>query len=409
MMFNYQIKGLALVLLQVVCGANVQARSKPVSPPRVFLLNARFLQQKKQQLSYPRGTATLRPAVVKLESDAQTALTAPYPSLVDKTSMPPSGDKHDYLSQAPYWWPDPKSPNGLPYLRRDGEVNPEIKKIPDHDRWDKMVTTVETLSLAYYFTENEAYAARAAQILRMWFLDPATKMNPNLEYAQAIPGRNSGRGIGLIETRNIPRVFDSIGLLAGSKAWSKEDLDRFNFWVATYLKWLTTSVNGRAESKEANNHGTFYDVQLVACALFLGQTELARNTLEAAKTNRIAKQIEPDGRQPLELARTKSWGYSNMNLSGLIELAELGQSVGMDLWNYQTADKRGIRQAIVFLAPFTADHSLWKTQQIVEFNDTELFSNMRRAAAIYHDAAYVKLMATVPKPAPEDRHGLLGQ
>ena len=166
-----------------------------------------------------------------------------------KQAVPPSGDKHDYMSQAPYFWRNPKTVDGFPYIRRDGERNPEIKKYPDHDLMDKMVGAVEQLSLGYYFTGRQEYADKAGEILRLWFIDAKTKMNPNLEFAQAIPGLNTGRGIGIIETRGLARVVDSIGLLEGSRSWSKTDQKGLENWFGSYLKWLTDSKNGRDEGE----------------------------------------------------------------------------------------------------------------------------------------------------------------
>jgi hypothetical protein len=254
---------------------------------------------------------------------------------------------------------------------------------------------VETLALAYYFKRDERYAEKAVALLRGFFLDPATRMNPNLQYAQAIPGINTGRGIGLIETRGLIRVVDAIGLLDGSRAFTGADEKGLKDWFEKFLTWMQESKNGREESAAKNNHGTYYDVQTASFALFLGKQELAKQIIETAKTKRIAIQIEPDGRQPLELARTRAWSYSVGNLSGLIQLATLGDIVGVDLWNYQTADGRSIRRALEYLYPFSVGER-WKYQQLGEWQPESLFPLLRRAAVKYRDAKFRAMMSKVP-------------
>ena len=374
--------------------------------PRVFLLDAGQLQTAKQRLR--DGDKNLAQAWGKLEREAQQALSAGTFSVVSKAVTPPSGDKHDYMSQAPYFWPAPKSPNGLPYIRRDGERNPEINKITDHHTMDQMVSAVETLALAYYLKGNEAYAAKAAQLLRAWFFDPATRMNPNLQYAQFIPGINTGRGIGLIETRGLTQVVDSVGLLAASKAWTEADQRKLQEWFTKFLNWMQESKNGREEAAAKNNHGTYYAVQAASYALFLGKKDLAVSILEAVRQKRIASQIEPDGRQPLELVRTKAWSYSVGNLDGLMLLARLGENVGVGLWNYKTADGRSIRKALEYLVPFALGESKWPDQQIGEWQPQTLFPLMRIAAAHYQDPQYQALMSKIPKVDSSDRSLLLG-
>lgn len=372
---------------------------------QVFLLDATRLQATRRAIN--QGDKDVAAAWAKLQRDAQKALGEGPFSIVNKTVTPPSGDKHDYMTQAPYFWPDPKSPNGLPYIRRDGERNPEINKITDHQSLDQIAAAAETLALAYYFKGDEAYATKAVQLLRAFFLNPETRMNPNLEYAQFIPGVNTGRGIGLIETRGLTRVVDAIGLLAGSKALTTDDEHGLRDWYGKFLQWMLDSKNGREEAAAKNNHGTYYDLQVVSYSLFVGRKDLAKQILLQAREKRIATQIEPDGRQPLELARTKAWSYSNGNLDGLMELATLGERVGVDLWNFQTRDGRSIRKALDFLTPIAVAEKKWQYQELGGVKAESLFPLMRRAAAVYHDKEYQSLMTRVPALDAADRSRLL--
>ena len=260
---------------------------------RVFLLDGQHLQKVRAHLG--KGDRSFDPALAALKRDAQAALKAGSYSVVNKRATPPSGDKHDYMSQATYFWPNPKTPNGLPYIRRDGEGNPETGNLPDHAAMNKMESEAATLAMAYYFTGDEKYAAKASQLLRAWFLDPATRMNPNLQYAQAIPGVNTGRGIGIIDTHGLADLLDYVGLLAGSTAWTASDQRGLEKWFSEYLQWLRVSKQGRQESAEKNNHGTYYDLQVAAFALFTGNEKLAVKVLRNVGPKRISVQIEPDG------------------------------------------------------------------------------------------------------------------
>lgn len=372
---------------------------------RVFLLNVEQLEANRQRIR--GGDRSLDQALVRLKGEARNALAAGPFSVVSKSSTPPSGDKHDYMSRAPYFWPNPGTLNHLPYVRRDGERNPEINKFPDHQTMDRMVSAVETLALAYYFDGDEAYADKAARLLRAWFVDPATRMNPNLEYAQAVPGINTGRGIGLIETRGLTRVVDTIGLLAGSKAWTESDQRNLEQWFGKFLEWMMESKNGLDESAARNNHGTYYDLQVASFALFVGRKDVAIQVLERAKRKRIATQIEPDGRQPLELARTKAWSYSVGNLDGLMLLALLGERVGVDLWSYRGADGRSIRQALNYLVPFALGERKWPYKQLGQWPPQMLFPLMRRAATKFQDEQYRQALAKLPGVDLADRSCLL--
>ena len=299
-----------------------------------------------------RDDPAVRAAFAQLLADAEKALAVKPPSVLKKPQTPPSGDRHDYMSQAPYFWPDPAKKDGLPYLRKDGQRNPESHdEHSDAPRMGRVGGSALPLALARYFTGKADYAEHAAKLLRVWYLDPATRMNPNFNFAQAVPGVNTGRGTGMIESRSSIPAMDAVGLLAGSPSWTKANADGMKTWMRAFLEWAQTSDNGKSEAAARNNHGSFYDEQIVSLALFLGRDDLAKQTLEAVKTKRIAVQIQPDGSQPLELDRADSFGYSRFNIEALAHLATLGAHAGVDLWHYETKDGAGLRQAIDFLLP----------------------------------------------------------
>ncbi len=319
---------------------------------------------------------------------AQDLLSAKPLSVMDKEVIPPSGNKHDFISMGPYWWPDPSKNDGLPYIRRDGEVNPEYRKITDEAYLSKTIEAVDVLTTAFYITKDKRYADKATELMRVWFLDDQTKMNPNMQHAQYIPGINTGRGIGLIETRGLFKITDAVTLLRLSGKLNDEFYAKIFDWFDKYFEWITKHQYGIDESNEKNNHGTWYDVQKCAIALFLGKTEIAKECIEASKTKRIASQIEADGKQPLELARTKSWGYSLMNLSGLFHLAIIGERIGVDLWKYESENGSSIRKALDFLIPYSIEHANWKYKQIETMKNNSLLPLLKIAQKKFDDEIY---------------------
>jgi hypothetical protein len=373
--------------------------------PRTFLLNPDVILGVRNSIR--DGDKDYQSALKRLVRDAEKALKQPPVSVLEKKQIPPSGDKHDYVSLAPYWWPDPKKPDGLPYIRRDGEVNPERNEYKDKQHLMTLTSCVRTLSLAYYYTGTESYAAHAAAMLRTWFLNPETRMNPNLNYGQAVRGRNEGRGAGLIEPSRFRYIIDAIGLLESSQSWTENDGQELRKWFRQYFLWLRTSKNGIDESNAKNNHGTWYDVQSVSIALFLGDTNTAASILREAKAKRVAVQIEPDGRMPLEVVRTKALGYSTMNLEAFFCLASLGDRVGVDLWHYVTEDGRSLKRALDWLVPFYSREEKWTYKQIVEFDYEYVYGMLMRAAVVYGDERYQTVADDIPNDQEEAQRAII--
>ena len=357
--------------------------------PNTFFLDGQLLQ--KNKIAILANDATKKDALNHLLLTGYKILKAGrLYSVMDKKQIAPSGTKHDYMSTGPYWWPDTSKSNGLPYIRKDGLRNPTYYDITDSHEFDELLNDVESLALSYYFTEDEKYAQFATKLLTTWFLDTATRQNPNLNFAQAIPGINTGRGIGIIETRQLYRAMDGSILLQGSTSWTKQNDNNFQKWCAQYLSWLMESSNGKDELAAHNNHGTHYSVQVIALALFTNRTDIAKNQIDTVK-QRMAKQLKPNGSQPFELERTKSWSYSNMNLYGFCINARLAENVGINLWDYETKDGKSIKKCIDWLVPYLKKEQEWTYEQIEKKKYDETIKVLKIATAKYVDAGYEKL------------------
>jgi hypothetical protein len=357
----------------------------------------------KAKSSYQGGREPELSAVNKIISDANRYLKQEPESVMDKTKVPPSGNKHDYMSIAPYFWPDPSKSNGLPYIRQDGKVNPEskIEENTDHIRLGRTIERIEALSLAYYFTHDKKYSDHAAKLIKVWFLNPATQMNPNLNFAQAVAGRNDGRGEGILDARRMGIVIDSANLLGNSDDFTAANQKALMQWMTTYYEWLLKSTLGKEEHAAPNNHGTWFDVQTAHIALGLGKKDDAKRIIETARTKRINTQIESDGKQPLELARTASFSYSCMNLDAFFRLANLGDHAGVDLWRKNNKDAHSLRKALDFLVPYIDQPpAKWPYKQIKEIDESNMLPVLRLAALAYDAPEYeaiIKKFDTAPK------------
>ncbi|SBV34694.1 conserved protein of unknown function [uncultured Sphingopyxis sp.] len=289
---------------------------------------------------------------------ADKALAAKPASVIDKRSIPVSGDRHDYVSLARYWWPDPANPKGA-YVRRDGDTNPEIES----DRFDRaalarMVRDADTLALAHYYSGERKYAEGAARVIRAWFLDPARRMNPNMNFAQAVPGVSNGRAEGVLDGAGFIAVIDAAGLIAPSGALTADETSALEGWFSRYVDWMLMSPNGRAEGKAANNHGLWYDAQVARFALFARRPDVARRIVVAFPAKRLARQVDPSGALPKELTRTRSFHYSLYALDAAYALADSAACLGIDLYR---AEERGrsLRQATDYVAAYRGRASDW--------------------------------------------------
>lgn len=370
----------------------------------------RHLNAVRQLLDEPAYAASL----AALTAKADQALEAEPLSVMIKTKIPASGDKHDYMSLARYFWPDPEKPDGLPYINRDGHSNPELKEL-DRERLGETAERVTVLSLAYFFTRDEKYARKAVSLLRTWFLDEDTKMNPNLEYAQMIPGHNGGKGrcYGILDTYSFVQMLDAVALLEGSEAFDDEDSSALKSWFSELLDWILSSPQGREEAAAANNHGTAYDAQVIAFAIYAGREEIARKVIEEFPLRRIFTQIAPDGSQPHELSRTLAYHYSHYNLTHFIDVFLMAEKLSIDIDSALSEDGRSFYKALDFLVPYIAEdgQDRWPYEQIHGFEEVsrKLCKDLYRTA-VYLDPSrtdYLELFHSHADVAPDDIFNLL--
>ncbi|KAF2193321.1 chondroitin AC/alginate lyase [Zopfia rhizophila CBS 207.26] len=331
--------------------------------PATSVLDGKRLSNTKYSLG--RRDSDLSVVLDKLKAQADSWLIQGPWSVTTSKKLPPGGDIHDYASQAPYWWPSSNTTDGCPYIQRDGQRNPESDEYTNHADRGKMFQSSYILSLAWYYTGQDNYAKHAGDILRTWFITAETRMNPNLDHAQIIPCQNEGRSIGIIDfSQGYTSVVDAAAILAtGAPGWSKDDQRSFRDWNIQFLQWLNQSDFGKEENAAENNHGTFAAMQIAALALFTGDKQLATQKVLFGETL-INRQIAANGTQPIEIARTRSWHYSTLNIVAVTRLAAIGRKVGIDIWRYQGPDRQNLFNAIKFLIPYATGTAKWEYKEL---------------------------------------------
>jgi hypothetical protein len=314
-------------------------------------------------------------------------------SVMDKKDFPPSGNKHDYMSLAPYWWPDPNTKTGLPYIRRDGEVNPEVSNYPDKESMPKVCEKVYEFGLAFYLSGNEKYAKKAKELVRTWFLDTATKMNPNVNYGQAVKGVVEGRAEGLIDTRQFIFLLDGVQLLNKSKSWTTNDNNELKTWFKAYYDWMDHSKIGVDEKKAGNNHGIWYDAQALAINNFTENKEESTKIINRA-LGRLKDQMDAKGAFPLELGRTNSLHYSVFILNAFECIAQLSENINVDFRNTKLSNGMSLKNAYDFILPYLLEEKAWTWPELNHFNIGDAYPLLLSASKQYDCKTCIPLMKT---------------
>jgi hypothetical protein len=306
-----------------------------------------------------------------------------------------AGGRHDFYSEGDYWWPDPQNPNG-PYIQRDGMTNPG--NFTDHRRYlMRLSVQVPALAAAWMLTKDRRYAAHAARHLRAWFLDEETRMNPRLQYAQAIKGRVTGRGTGIIDTVHLVEVARAIEGLEESKALTPAELAGVKQWFADYLQWMTTHQYGLDEREAKNNHGTCWVMQVAAFARLTGNQELVNSCRQRFKTVLVPHQMAADGSFPQELRRTKPYGYSLFNLEAMAAVCQLLSTPEDNLWTFELPDGRGLSKAMAYMARYIRDKKSWPLPPDVMYDQEWPMrqSSLLFAGLAFGNRDYIELWKTL--------------
>ncbi len=311
-----------------------------------FLWDENLLKENKTRLQ----TADFKSAYSALIRKADKMIQEHHVSVMDKKHIPISGDKHDYMSLSRYYWPNPNTENGLPYISKDGKTNPEIKEY-DRETLEKMSVRVRTLALAYFFSENEKYALAGIEQIKVWFSNTKTKMNPNMNYAQIIPGKNGEKGnaFGVLDGYSFVEMLDGVLLLEQSENFSSALKKEMRQWFKEYVHWLLNSEQGQQERNAKNNHGTTFDTQLLTYAFFVQDFELAKTIFNNFGKRRVKTQIDVDGKQAQELKRTRSFHYSWYNVSHILDFYIVAQNNGLDVANELATAGVNFKRALDFL------------------------------------------------------------
>lgn len=350
-----------------------KALNKRKDPWGMSIFSHNALKELGTEYSESSDTGLYNPsqAIIK---QAELALNRIPEAVIDKTEFAPSGDPHDYYHPAPYWWPNPNTTDGLPYIKRDGvRVPGTIMYEPESNRYDRsrlqrLFDDGITLALAWFVSGDRKYAQHAVAWLRRWFIEPDSRMNPHMIYSQVRRGHNKeeGNGCGIIEMKDLYYYLDAVRILSRSGELADNEIQEFRKWLSSYLEWLLDSRQGKTECEAVNNHGTYYDLQVAAIAAYLDDTDLLFKTLIRAH-NRLAVQFSPDGWQLNEMNRTQTAHYCCFNLQGWLHLSLIAARYGDNLFNHVEAVAPVLHSGIKWLSVHF--EKPWPYQQVEQFDE----------------------------------------
>lgn len=378
LLFSITLFGFAMnVFLEISC-AIAEDR------PRTFLVKLEHLELVDKL--WKKGDLTIQLNMNLFLSQADRAMKrGPY-SVTQKKYKHPSGDQHDFLAYGAYYWPNPDTQNGLPWIRRDGHYNPE--SAIDWNLLGPMASDVEDLAFAYYFTGNEKYAKQAALLLRTWFINGETRMNPNMNYGKVIPGLREGgfavAGFGMV----IRKVYDGAGLLESSSSWTDFDKEALQQWTKNFILWMQNSPYGKKELKTKNNHATFYYSIWMLMSMYINDYTGANKALNDYLKKRLPIQFLPDGTQPSEMKRKNNYRYHLINLGAAFDIAQMADHLReIDVWSYTTDQGAGLKKSTEFLVPYLVEQKKWNyfKREVFKVPSHKRWILLRRAAVGFND------------------------
>ena len=357
----------------VVCLCWGILNAAPLGP-----FNVALLEQLKND-DYRKGDKEVTRYIELQEKAAEKYIKMTPLSVTAKKKLPPSKDPRDYMTLSPYWWPDSTKTDGLPYIRKDGERNPEVYDYPERENANRFGDTAYCLGVLYYITGKEVYAKACANHLRTWFTDSKLGMNPNMTYAQTVPGMKHMRGSGFIDARRFCRALGVAKLIEGSKSWTPSDKKKLDDWAAAFCYWMENSTQGQRESHATNNHGLWYEAIHLMVLAYLDLTDRIREVAEQSILPKMGAQIADDGSLPQELKRTLSLHYSTFALEALMEANQITSQIGVNLWSTPASNGKVASQAVDYLYPYYLNPESWKFKQIKPFDQS-------RAAILLYEA-----------------------